>query len=164
MFLPLPQPPQVFTARGFEALFPLRWNPGLCGLSHSPVVPPGLSALKCGTAQSASCRLAHPHPPVPCLESSPLGCPSPSLLPIGMNVSSLTPWLLDFHTVQFSGISGCFLFLNLLLSFFGCARRHTYASILAGSLKQFPFKNVIQMLCSTLLLTSPQAKLSHVTK
>ena len=31
--------------------------------------------------------------------------------------SSLTPWLSDFHTVRFSGCSGCFLFLNLL-SFF----------------------------------------------
>ena len=26
-----------------------------------------------------------------------------------MNVSSLTPWLLDFHTVRFSGSSGYFL-------------------------------------------------------
>ena len=40
------------------------------------------------------------------------------LLLVWMNVSSLTPWLLDFHTVRFSGSSGCFLFLNLLLSFF----------------------------------------------
>ena len=46
------------------------WNPGLCGLSHSPDVPPGLSAHKCGTALSASCHLtesafhpnAHLHP------------------------------------------------------------------------------------------------------
>ena len=35
-----------------------------------------------------------------------------------MNVSSLTPWLSDFLTVRFSGSSGYFLFLNLLLSFF----------------------------------------------
>ena len=46
------------------------------------------------------------------------GCPSPLLLPVWMNVSSLTPWLLDFHTVQFSVSSGCISFLNLLLSFF----------------------------------------------
>ena len=54
------------------------------------------------------------------LSASPphLGCPSPPLLPVCMNVSSLTPCLLDFHTVQFSGSSGYFLFLNLLLSFF----------------------------------------------
>ena len=45
-------------------------------------------------------------------------CPSPPLLLVWMNFSSLTPWLLDFHTVRFSGSSGWFLFLNLLLSFF----------------------------------------------
>ena len=33
-----------------------------------------------------------------------------------MNVSPLTPWLSDFHTVWFCVSSGCFLFLNLLLS------------------------------------------------
>ena len=31
----------------------LNWNPGLLGLYRSPVVPPGLSAHKCGTDQSA---------------------------------------------------------------------------------------------------------------
>ena len=58
------------------------------------------------------------------------------LLPVWMNVSSLTPWLSNFHTVRFSVSSGCFLFLNCYSSF-GCARRHivtTYVSILAGSL------------------------------
>ena len=54
----------------------------------------------------------------PCWESSPPGCPSPPLLPVWINVSSLTSWLLDFHTFRFFGSSGCFLFLNLLLSFF----------------------------------------------
>ena len=101
-FLPLPQPPQVFSVRGFEALSPPCWNPGLCSLSHSPVVPPGLSAGKCGTACSASCHLA----------SSPLlpGYPSLPLLPVWVNVSSLTPWLSGFHIVQFSGSSGCLCF------------------------------------------------------
>ena len=54
---------------------------------------------------------------------------------VWINVSSLTPWFSHFRTVQFSGSSGYFLFLNLL-SFFGCARRQsvsTYTSILAGS-------------------------------
>ena len=94
-------------ARGFISLC---WSSGLHGLSCSPVVPPCLPARKCGTSRSSSCRLAaHPlHP----------GCPSLPLLPVWMNVSSLTTWLWDFHTVQFSGSSGWFLFLNLLLSFF----------------------------------------------
>ena len=53
-----------------------------------------------------------------CRESSPPNCLSPPLLPVWVNVSASTPWLSDFHTVQFSVSSGCFLFLNLLLSFF----------------------------------------------
>ena len=40
---------------GFISLY---WNPGLCGLSHSPVVPPSLSARKCGTTPSASRSLS----------------------------------------------------------------------------------------------------------
>ena len=61
-----------------------------------------------------------PSPPATCVAVHPLhpGYPSLPLLPVSTNVSSLTPWLLDFHTVQFSSSSGCFLFLNLLLSFF----------------------------------------------
>ena len=44
---------------------------------------------------------------------------SVSALPTGLDeCSSLTPWFSDFHTVQFSGSSGYFLFLNLLLFFF----------------------------------------------
>ena len=61
--------------------------------------------------QSSSCRLAA-SPLHPC-------CLSPHLLLVWMNVSSLTPWLFDFHTVQFSGSSGYFLFLNFL-SFWLC--------------------------------------------
>ena len=33
-------------------------------------------------------------------------------------ISSLSPWLSDFHTVQFSVSSGCFFVFKLLLSFF----------------------------------------------
>ena len=81
-------------------------------------VPPSLSARECETTRSTCCPLHHPiHQLLPCHESSVLHCPSPPLLPVWMNVSSLTPWLSDFHTVQFSGSSGYFLFLNLLLSF-----------------------------------------------
>ena len=96
------------------------------GLSRSPVVPPGLSACKCGTTQSTSHRLVWSASCClsclvlqlpPCHKSSPPGCPSLPLRPVWMNVSSLTPWLSDFHIVKFSGSSGYFLFLNLLLSF-----------------------------------------------
>ena len=58
--------PTVFIARGFEALVSLSWNPGLHGLSHSPVVPPGLSA----------CNVGPPSLPAPsCHESSLLQLP-----------------------------------------------------------------------------------------
>ena len=87
-------------------------NPGLHDPSGSPVVSPDLSTHKCGTTQSTSQHLAmcplHP------------SCLSPPLLPVWINVSSLTPWLSDFHTVQFSGSSGCcfvFKFVVVLLLF-----------------------------------------------
>ena len=101
-----------------------------------------------------SCSLAHPAPqsasllglpaavllaPVlsspTCQETSPSGCLSQPLLLVWMNVSSLTPWLSDFHTVWFSVSSGWLLFLNCCCPF-GCLRRHsvsTYTSILARS-------------------------------
>ena len=118
----------------------------MCSLFCSPTVPPSLSMHKCGATRSASCRTACPihstirhlpgstnHRPA----ASPLcpGCPTLPLLPVWMNVSSLSPWLLDFHTVQFYVSSGWFLFLNCCP--FGCARRRsvsTYTSILARSL------------------------------
>ena len=56
--------------------------------------------------------------------------PSLPLLPVWMNVSSLTLWLLDFHTVQFSVSPGCFLFLNLLLSFFWLCEEAKYIYLL----------------------------------
>ena len=74
----------------------------------------------------------------PCRQSSLPSCPSPPLLPVWMNVSSLSPWLSDFHAVRFSVSSGGFLFLNC--PSFGCARRRsvsTYLSILARSLFHF---------------------------
>ena len=89
---------------------------------------------------STSCCLASQS--LPCLVSSLPGCPSSPLLLVWMNVCSLTPWLLDFHTVRFSVSSGCFLFLNCCCPSFGCMRRHgvsTYASILARSLQYIIF-------------------------
>ena len=114
-------PTGVFNQR-FEALFP---HAGALGLHQLQPCPP------CSTirhlAGTISCRLA----------ASLLcpGCPSPPLLPV-WNGSSLTHWLSDFRTVQFSLSSGCFLFLNCCCPSFGCARRHsvsTYTFILAGS-------------------------------
>ena len=53
-------------------------------------------------------------------------CLSSPFLPVWVNVSSLTPWLSDFHTVRFSGSSGNFLFLNLLLFFFWLCQEAKY--------------------------------------
>ena len=83
-------------------------------LSRSPVVPPGLSCCKCGATPSSICHLAQSSC---CRLALHLGCLSLPLLPVWMNVSSLSPWLWDFHTVWFSGSSGWFLFLNLVLFF-----------------------------------------------
>ena len=124
------------------------WSPGLHGLFHSPAIPPSLSMCKCGAVGSASCLTACPvHSTIchlsgsasRCFAASPLcpSCPSPPLLLVWINVSSLSPWLSDFRAVRFSDSSGCFLFLNCCCPSFGCARRHsvsTYASILAGRL------------------------------
>ena len=112
-------------------------------LFYFPAFPPGLSMDEYGAAGSASGRTACPVlpqsatslvPPHHC-KSSPPRLPVSTPLPVWMNVSSLTPWLSDFHTVLFSVSSGCFLFLNCCPSF-GCGRRHsvsTYSSILAGT-------------------------------
>ena len=63
-----PQNPQVYSVRGFEAFLP--WlEPWVACLSCSPIVPPSLSACKCGTTLSTSCHLA----------SSPF-CPAAHLL------------------------------------------------------------------------------------
>ena len=69
-------------------------NPGLCSLSCSPVYPPGLSPCECGTAHLL-CQLP------PCCKCSPPSHPCWPLLLVWINVSSLTPWLSDFHTVRF---------------------------------------------------------------
>ena len=54
------------------------------------------------------------HQPPPCRESSPPSCPSLPLLPVWMYISSLTPWLSEFHAVQFSGRSGLGFFCLFL--------------------------------------------------
>ena len=81
-----------------------RWDLPLC---QPPPCSPG----------SSSCHLS----------TSPLhpSCLSLPLLLIWMNVSSLTPWLSDFHTVRCSGSSGYFLTL-LLSSFFWFCKESKY--------------------------------------
>ena len=108
----LPQPPQVFSVRGLRLYFP----------ALEPWVP--WSVLFPSCSSKFICMWMWDHPvlnPLPLCESSTPGCPSLPLLPVWMNVSSLTPWLSDFHTVRFSVSSGCFfLFLNLLSFFCLC--------------------------------------------
>ena len=107
--------------------------------SFSPVVPPGLSTHKCGTTQSASHHL--PWSSSCCLASSPLhpSCPSLPLLPVWMNVS-LTPWLLDFHTVRFSGSSGCIFVFKLVVVLLLVVRGgRVYLPMLPSWLKGSPF-------------------------
>ena len=66
--------PRCFQPEIWGVISP-NWNPGLRGLFRSPVVPPGLSAHECETAQfairclteSTSWGLAFPSPP-PCLD------------------------------------------------------------------------------------------------
>ena len=96
-------PTQVFTTRGFEALFPCAGTLGctvcltpqlfLPVYPHANVGPVGLPGLLATAlpAQYASRRLAM-HPVC-------ASCPSLPLLQVWMNVSSLAPWWLDFHTV-----------------------------------------------------------------
>ena len=114
---PTPQPPQVFSMRGLEALFSCL-EPWVARSVSPTVVPPGLSASDCVLPATASAARSSSHCP-----DSP-GCRSPPLLLVRMSVS-LTPWLSDFHAVRFSGGSGGFLFLNVVSSSFGGARRHS---------------------------------------
>ena len=101
----------VFTAKGFEKL----WNP--CAVCLTPqLFLPVYPHTNVGPRSLPAATL----PTSVLLARNPLRlcCLSLPLLLVWMNVSSLTPWLSDFYTVLFSGSSGCFLFFNLLLSFF----------------------------------------------
>ena len=128
-------------SQGFEALFPCA---GALHCAVSFTFPACLSMHECGVMGSASCltpcsKIRHLTGSTSrCLAASSLhpGCLVVPLLLVWMNVSSLSPSLLDFHAVRFSDSSGCFLFLNCCCPSFGCVRRcsvSTYASILARS-------------------------------
>ena len=113
----LPQPPQVFSIRDLRLYFRC-CSPGLRSLSRSAVVPPGIRTRM--RDHPLHQLLTHWVLQLrPCRESSPPGCPSPPLLPVWMNVSSLTPWLSDFHTVRFCQFSLFFVF-KLLPAFWLC--------------------------------------------
>ena len=116
--------PIGFYSQRFWGIISLCWKHGLCCLSCSPVVPSSLSTHKCRAAQSASHCLA-----VHSLHPNSL---SPPLLPVLMNVSSLTPWLSDFHTGHFYGRS--VFFLNWLLSFVWLCKeaKHMYLCLHLG--------------------------------
>ena len=79
-------PTGVFNQR-FEALFPHAGALSCAVWLPRPIVPPGLSALECGTGHSAShCLNNLVLQPPPCCQPSLPGCPSPPLLPVWMNV------------------------------------------------------------------------------
>ena len=145
-------PTGVFSQR-FEALFP-HAGALVCAVcfAHPLFLPVylcgnvGLRGLLAAAWPAPSHNL--PPPWVRCrLVLSPLRpyCLSLPLLLVWMNVSSLSPWFSDFHTVWFSVSSCCFLFLNCCCPSFGCARPRsvsTYISILAGSCYLFFFNQV----------------------
>ena len=87
----------------------LLWNPGLCGLFCSPVVPPSLSAHKYGTncsvssclAWSTSCCLAHRGPP-----------------------ATMLPWVLTTqaaHLCPSISLDECFFFNSLVVELLYCS-------------------------------------------
>ena len=144
-------PTGVFNHR-FEALFPCAGPLG-CAVCFAPllflsvylcanVAPQGLPATTLWGLLAAAwpAPLHNLPPPLPCLEFSPPSCPSLPLLPVWMNVSSLSPWLSDFRAVRFSVSSDCFLFIKCCCPSFRCARKRSvsiYASILAGTCSLF---------------------------
>ena len=112
----LPQPPQAFSVRSFEALFLCAGALG-CGVCLAPqlFLPVYLHSIVGPPSTEVA---ASPAPPATAL---------PQVLSIWLPISTPPPGLdecfffnslvVGFHTVQLSVSSGCFLFLNLLLSF-----------------------------------------------
>ena len=78
-----------FFSQRFETLFPRAGALG-CTVCLTPQL---FLPVDLHTSVRPPVRQPQPHPPW-----SSLGCPSPPLLTIWMNVS-LTPWLSDFHRV-----------------------------------------------------------------
>ena len=80
-------PTGVFSQRFWGFISPC-WNPGLCGLSHSPFVPPGLSTHKCGAAHSPSQHLFWSSSCLSQVLTTLAVCLSLLLIVVWMNISS----------------------------------------------------------------------------
>ena len=78
--------------------------PGV-GIACAQSIPPDSYPPRVNVGQFILLPPLHATPYPLCPDSLAL-----PLLPVWMNVASLNPWLLDFHTVRFSGSSECFLF------------------------------------------------------
>ena len=90
-------PTGVFS-QWFEALFPHTGTLGcvVCHPVHQLLPRRPAAAFPTQLHNLPPCWVCQPPP---CCESSPPSCPSPPLLQVWMKVSSLTPWLSDFHIV-----------------------------------------------------------------
>ena len=116
-FLSPPHPSQVFSVRDFKALFPHTGTLGsmIC-LAPQWFLPVYLHTNVGPLALPAAVWLGPPAATLPAsvLQLTPCCESFLPLLLVWMSVSSLIPWLLDFHTIWFSVSSDCFLFLYLL--------------------------------------------------
>ena len=107
--------PTDFFSQRFTCFISPHQSPGLHGLSRSPVVPSGLPTHKCGTARSTSQHLTWS-------SSCPPSSPAPPLLQIWMNGFFFNSLVVRLPYSSIFCQFWCFLFLNLLLSFFWLCR------------------------------------------
>ena len=131
-FLPLLQPPEIFTARGFEAIFPML-DPWVVWSVSLPICSSWFICMwmwDCLVRQLPPCP---PGPPARCLAMYPLcpGCLSLPLLSVWISVSSFNSFVARLHTVQFSGSSVLLFFLIVCYPFCCTVKQSvsTYASI-----------------------------------
>ena len=131
-------PTDFYSQRFWGFSFP-SWSPGLYSLSHTPVVSPGLSTHKCGTAQA--CLPAITWPTLVC-QLLTCHASSPPRLPVSTPPTSVNECFFFISLVsrlQYSSVFCqfwlCFVFKLVCYRSFGCARNwslSTYISILAG--------------------------------
>ena len=82
-------------------------QPG-AGITLSPGIPPHVFSTTC--ERGPTCSTSHHRHLTTTTACRLAPAPSPTLLPVWMNIVSLYPWLLDSHTVRVGGCSRCFLF------------------------------------------------------